>query len=119
MAEACEVVGDGFLVDGVEHVFDAMGGGGGTEPFEVRDGDEDGVSAVGDDIAFNDLEAVISEAVEEFTGLEATELVNGPANAAGLFIGCGFREELVNGVGDLVDVLVAACASDAFAFGVT
>ena len=119
LSKSCEVVGDGFFIDGVEQVFDAMGGCGGAETFKVSDGDEDGVRAVGDDIAFKDLESFIRESVKELAGLVATELVNGPANAAGLFIRGGFRVELVNGVRDLVDVLVTACSSDAFAFGVT
>ena len=118
LSKSCEVVGDGFFIDGVEQVFDAMGGCGGAETFKVSDGDEDGVRAVGDDIAFKDLESFIRESVKELAGLVATELVNGPANAAGLFIGGGFRVELVNGVRDLVDVLVTACTCDAFALGV-
>ena len=55
MAKAGEVVGDGSFLNGAEHAFDAMGGGGSTECFEVSDGNEDGVSAVGDDIALCDL----------------------------------------------------------------
>ena len=91
MAKAGEVIGDGFFVGGAEPVFDAMGGGGGAECFEFRDGEEDGVSAVGDDIALDYLEPFIGEAIEELPGLVAAKLVNGPANAWGLVFGCRFR----------------------------
>ena len=118
LAESGEVVGDGFFLDGVQHVFDLVRGGAGVHCFEVSDGDDEGVGAVGDDVALVDLQAVISEAIEELAALITAELVDFPADAGGS-IGRGrLRDELVNGVGDLVDVLIAACTCDAFALGV-
>ena len=118
LAESGQVVGDGAFGGGVEHGFDAMGGGGCAKALKVGDGDEDGVGAVGDDIALGDLEAVIGEAIDELPGLIATELVCAPANAGRLAFRDGLCRQLVNGVGDLVDVLVATCTSNPLAFAV-
>ena len=118
LSKSCEVVGDGFFLDGVEHVFDAVRGGGGAKCFEVSDGEDEGIGAVGDDFAVDDLEAFIGESVGEVACLVAAELVDFPSDAAWLVVGGWLRSELVNGVGDLVDVLVATGASDAFALGV-
>ena len=118
LAELGEVVADGGFIPIGEHVVNGIRCGCGAHLLKVGDGDQDVVAAISDDFSLHDLEAIGCEAIEKFSGDVTAELVNDPPGALRAIVGDGFNTELIDRVGDLVDVLVAACSTDALALGV-
>ena len=115
LTEVGEVVADSGFITRREQVMNDVTGGCGPHLLKVRDGDQDVVAAVTDQFPLDNLKAIGRESVEKFSGDISTKLVSNPANAFISVIRDRFNAELMNGVGDLIDVLVTTCPANALA----
>ena len=115
LTELGEVVADSGFIPRREQVMNGVTGGCGPHLLKVRDGDQDVVAAVTDQFTLDNLKAIGCKSIKKLSGDVSTKLVSNPANAFGSVIRDRFNAELMNGVGNLIDVLVAACPADALA----
>lgn len=118
LAELGEVVADGGFISIGEKVLNGVGSGCGAHLLQVGNGDQEVITAISDNFSLDNFETIWREPIEKLSGDVTAEFVSDPADALRAIVGDGFHSELMNRVGDLIDVLVAACSTDALALGV-